>query len=332
MLTLLFILALLASIAGTVFASLKFSKTTGNYPKTEVGFRPFGLVGILAILLVIGGWNGYTTVDSGTIGVVTRFGKTVDTLQPGLHFINPLNEVHPIATRTLVVKPSEDASTKDLQTVHMEVTLAYHFDPSFAGYFYSQLQDATPNAVENKVIIPAVLEAMKAKSSLYDAPELVTNRAIVRDGIETYLQGKLAAYHIVPETVSITDFRFSKEYDAAIEAKQTAQQNAEKAANELVTVKVEAQKAEAVAKGTAAANVANAQGEATAILAKATAQAEANRKLASSITPELILNKAIEKWDGVRPMVEGGKAGLLLQLPATHARKGAAEAKDDDNQ
>lgn len=78
-------------------------------------------------------------------------------------------------------------------------------------------------------------------------------------------------------------------------------------------------------------NVADAEGEAKAILTKATAQAEANRKLAASITPELILNKAIEKWDGVRPMVEGGKSGLLIQLP-TMPRKGtAAEPKDDDN-
>jgi regulator of protease activity HflC (stomatin/prohibitin superfamily) len=142
---------------------------------------------------------------------------------------------------------------------------------------------------------------------------------------------RLTQYHIVVETVSITDFKFTKEYDASIEAKVKAMQDAERAQNELVKVKIEAEKAEAEAKGKALANVADAEGEAKAIIAKANAQAEANRKLAASITPELILNKAIEKWDGTRPMVEGGNSGLLIQLPPTRARKGSAAAADKDS-
>lgn len=288
MLTLIFIVLLLAAIAGTVFASLRVDD--GNFT-----FRPFGLIGILAIALVIVGWNSYSEVNAGTIGVVTRYGKVTRTVEPGLHFVSPLEEVHAISTRTLVVKPSEDASTKDLQTVHMEVTLTYHFDREYASFFYTQLNDASPNAVENKVVIPAVLEAMKAKSSLYDAPELVTNRAVVRDGIETFLREKLSVYHIVPETTSITDFRFSKEYNDAIEAKQTAQQDAEKAENELKKIKIQAEQQIAQAKG----------------------EAEALRAQKEQITPELLQLRMIEmlmkKWDGKLPEnYFGGSAPLPI--------------------
>lgn len=94
----------------------------------------------------------------------------------------------------------------------------------------------------------------------------------------------------------------------------------------LTQKKTEAEQVEAEAKGRAAANAAEAEGEAKAIIFKADAQAKANRELAASLTQALILNKAIEKWNGQRPMVEGGKGGLLIQLPALSN----TPAKDDE--
>lgn len=285
----LFFLLFVASLVATVFACLRFGKD-------DISFRPAGLAGLLAVFLVLSGWLSYTTVDSGTMGVVTRYGSVTRTVQPGLHFVAPfIDEVHAISTRTLVVKPSEDASSKDLQLVHMQVTLAYHFDSAYASYFYTQLNDSSENAVENKVVIPAVLEAMKSQSALYDAPELITKRPTVRDGIETFLQAKLAAYHIIPETVSITDFNFSKEYNDAIEAKQTAEQQAQQAENVLKKVKIQAEQ-----------QVAQAQGEAAALKAQK-----------EQITPELLQLRMIEmlkeKWNGELPTnYYGGQAPLPI--------------------
>jgi regulator of protease activity HflC (stomatin/prohibitin superfamily) len=250
----------------------------------------------------------YTEVDSGFVGVVYRQGAAVRAIQPGPHLLVPfLENVSYVSTKTLIWQPNEDGASSDLQQVTTQVTLAYHFDPAFAVYFATQLISNEPNSVENKAVNPAIVEAVKAVSAQYVATDLIQKRPLVRDGIDKMVTARLTQYHIVVETVSITDFKFTKEYNDSIEAKVKAMQDAERAQNELVKVKIEAEKAEAEAKGKALANVADAEGEAKAIIAKANAQAEANRKLAASITPELILNKAIERWDGVRPMVEGGK-------------------------
>jgi regulator of protease activity HflC (stomatin/prohibitin superfamily) len=87
--------------------------------------------------------------------------------------------------------------------------------------------------------------------------------------------------------------------------KAAAIQNAIRVENELRATKAEAAK-----------RVASAQGE-----------ADSNAKLSASITPELIqwrsLNiqeQAIQKWNGIRPMVESGTGGgLILQIPAPSA-------------
>ena len=320
------------SLLLTAFLSVKIESNRDGH---SVSFHPLrGIPGALLAVLFLTMCVSYTQVDSGSVGVVYRQGKAVRAIAPGPHLLVPFIESNSgVSNKTLVWQTNEDGASNDLQQVTTQVTLAYHFDPAYAIYFATQLISSEPNSVENKVVNPAIVEAVKAVTAQFNATDLIQKRALVRDGIESMVKVRLVQYHIVAETVSITDFKFTKEYNDSIEAKVKAQQDAERAENELVKTKVEAQKAEAEAKGTAAANVAAAEGEAKAIIAKADAQAKANRELAASITPELILNKAVDKWDGVRPMVESGKSGMLLELPAMSPRqrgKSTEEAKDDN--
>lgn len=281
----------------------------------------YGVLGFVLSLLPLALFMGYSPVNQGTVGVVTRMGKAVRTIGPGPHIITPFVEsVDPVSTKTLKVVVNEDASSLDLQQVHTEVTFTYHFDGSDKGiiYLFSNIIDNSPNAVENKIVIPAILEAIKATTAKYNVQELIEKRTEVRNNIEGLVKVRIAPHFVIGEDVSITDFRFSKDYEASIEAKQVAQQDAEKEQNILQKKKVQAEQAKVDAEGQANAAAAAADGEARAILLKANAQAEANRKLAASLTQTLILNKAIEKWNGQRPMVEGGGkgTGLLIQLPA----------------
>jgi prohibitin 2 len=177
-----------------------------------------------------------------------------------------------------------------LQVVHTEVTLAYHIDPNYATYVLVSLNEDA----ENRVIIPAILEAIKATTAQYDAQDLISRRPVVRDAIEAFVKARLEPYHVIAETTSITDFHFSNDYENAIEAKVTASQLAEKAQNDLARIKIEADQ-----------KVAAAEGEAKAL--------EAQK---SQITPELIQLRTIEmlrdKWDGRMPTVVSGNGGVPM--------------------
>jgi prohibitin 2 len=261
--------------------------------------------GLLLAFLFFAVFLSYTTVDAGYSAVVTRFGKVNRTFPPGLHFILPFVETaHPISTQTHVVKPDVGASSHDLQQVQTQVTLAYHFDPNYVAYIYTQLADSSDNAVENKVINPAILEAIKATTALYDAQDLIGKRPEVRNGIDSFVSARIGAYHIIAESVSITHFDFSNEYNAAIEAKVTAQQKAEKAQNDLTRIQVEAQQQIAQAKG----------------------EAEALRVQKEQITPELLQLRTIEmmreKWNGQLPEnYFGGSAPLPMMDVFRNGRK-----------
>jgi prohibitin 2 len=250
----------------------QYDKLNFNFHK---GYTGFGLAALFLFLML-----SFTSVASGTRSVVTRFGKVNRTLEPGAHLLIPFAEfTHDISVQTQTVKPSEDAASLDLQIVHAEVTLAYHYDPQYVDFAYSQLGGDGRDSVIN----PAILEAIKSRTAQYPASDLVAKRPLVRDGIDEFVKTRLAPYHIVVETVSITDFHFSKEYEDSIENKVVAIQKAEQAQNDLARIKIEADQ-----------KVAAAQGEASALKAQK-----------EQITPELLQLRTIEmldkKWDGHLP-------------------------------
>jgi prohibitin 2 len=285
--------------------------------------------GIIGAILFFTLFLSYQAVDAGNRGILKHFGRVVGNLEPGVHFCAPIGTtVTEFPVQSRIIQPNEEAASKDLQIVYFQVTFRYHIDPVFADYVFVQ-DNADP---ESRIISPAILEAVKSVTSQYEVQDLVGKRPQVRDGVEAFVTKSLQGTHIIAESTAITDFKFSKDYEAAIEAKQVAQQKAEQAVNDLQRIKVEAQQAQATAVGTAEAKVANANGEAESVLIVAKAKAEAQRLQKESITPELIQIRTLEllkdKWDGQFPTTFLGNGGnglnpanILIQPPALKKEK-----------
>ena len=78
-------------------------------------------------------------------------------------------------------------------------------------------------------MLPSIVnEVTKAIVAQYNAAELLTKRDIVSRQISHVLANRAAEFQILLDDVSITHLAFSKEYTAAVEAKQVAQQDAER--------------------------------------------------------------------------------------------------------
>ncbi|HEV2490635.1 MAG TPA: prohibitin family protein [Candidatus Acidoferrales bacterium] len=263
---------------------------------SAVRSAPWWILAAVALLALM----SFVTVDAGYRGVVLRFGATTGrVLNPGLHFILPFVETaQPISVQVQIEKLDSKASSHDLQEVHTQVTLAYWQDPCCVSDVWSELN----NDAVARVVIPAIQEAVKANTAHFDAEQLIANRPVVRDGIEGYVRQRLTAHHINVDAVSITDFNFSAEFNAAIEAKVTAAQNALKAENDLKRIQVEAEQ-----------KVTQAKAEAQALSVQRT-----------QITPELLQLRTIEMmqahWDGHLPDVYiGGANGALPMIDVLKA-------------
>jgi len=141
-----------------------------------------------------------------------------------------------------------------------------------------------------KIIKPAISNAVKAVTAHYNAEDLIVNRDQVRGQIDAHIRDALKTYRVVIDSVNITDFSFSPEYATAIEQKQVAQQKAQQAQYDLEKAKVVAQQR----------------------VVEAQAQAQAQKLLQETLTPELIQQQAIVKWNGVLPQVVGSNGVLPM--------------------
>ena len=266
--------------------------------KAIAGLVFFGLV----VILVAGVFMAYVIVQPGTVGVVTHFGEVQgEVLYEGLHWKMPVKtKVIPMSTRVQKLTTKASASSKDLQIVTYEVVLNYKIDKAKAYKVYQSLGAG----YRENIIEPAMEESVKSATARFTAEELITRRPEAKEVIFKDIKKRLRDNDIIVTDFSIVDFDFSKEFNRAITEKQVAEQRALRSANDLKRIKIEAQQAEATAKG-----------QALAKLEKARAEAEAQKLLRLTLSTELLMLRAIEKWDGQLPVVVGeSKGGAYLDI------------------
>ncbi|MDE0123086.1 MAG: prohibitin family protein [Bryobacterales bacterium] len=273
-----------------------------NIPRGSIGDSLSRILGggimpvVGLVVLVVVAFNSFQVVGAGERGVVfSKFGGVQEGVRgEGLQLKIPF--IHTIITVDVRIQKSEtdaSASSKDLQTVHSRIALNYHIAPDEAARIYQEVG----TLYKERLIDPSVQEAVKAATAQFTAEELITRRAEVSSLIKEMLAERLVPRNIVVDEFNIVDFNFSDVFNQAIEAKQTAEQEALKAQRDLERIKIEAEQ-----KVTAA-----------------TAEADSQRLQRETITESLLQLRAIEKWDGVLPQVTGG-AVPFIDLNAISAR------------
>lgn len=252
----------------------------------------YGIAALVIIILVIAAFP-FALISAGERGVVLRWGAVNRVLDEGLHWRTPIAEkVKKLEVRTQKFEADASSASKDLQTVHTKVALNFHLVPEQVGKLWAEIGED----YSDRVISPAIQESVKAATAKFTAEELITKRELVKDAIVAELKERLTPYHLLVETLNLTDFDFSPQFNQAIEAKVTAEQSALAAKNKLEQVKFEKEQ-----------RIAQAQGEAEAIRI----QAEALRE-----NSQLIQLEAVKRWDGELPKYMFGSAPLpFINIP-----------------
>ena len=249
----------------------------------------FSILGLFALIIIFGSFG---TVPAGNVGIKTRLGKVVGTVEPGLYVKLPIVEhVTQMDVQTQKDQADATAASNDLQSVTATVAVNYHVESADAFKIFSNIGAD----YADRVISPAIQESVKSITANYTAEQLITEREKVREDILNLLTTKLQVYGVQTDSLNIVNFAFSQQFNQAIEAKVTAQQNALAAKNKLDQIQYEAQQTVATAK---------AQAEAIQIQAQA---------INSQGGADYVSLQAIAKWDGHLPvqMVPGSTVPFI---------------------
>ncbi|NBD21221.1 prohibitin family protein [Aquabacterium fontiphilum] len=241
--------------------------------------------------------NPVSVISAGERGVKTTFGKPDDQVYgPGIHFKVPLAQrMHVMDVRIQKGEGEGNAASRDLQSVHTRIAINYHLDPGRVVDVFRNIGPTTEVAAE-RIIVPAVQEAVKAITARFTAEELITRRTEVRNEIGELLKEKMGRHGLVLDEFAIVDFAFSRAFSEAIEAKVRAEQEKLKAERDLLRIEVEAKQK----------------------VTSARAEAEALALQRQQITSDLLAlrrveneREAIRKWDGKLPNVTSGAVPFI---------------------
>ena len=239
-------LAILLLIVATLLAFVRVPSATGGIGPRSKGILISMMVGAALIFAIL---SSLTTVSSGAVGVQVVFGK-VDTdgyLGEGLHLKNPFAVVHEMSVRTQTYtmsavsdegrKSGDDALeviSSDGLTLKIEVSVPYRLIPSAAATVYQKFGEE----YEESVVRPSIRSAMREAFSKYSAQEAYgTKREEAKHLALEKLRSTIeelvtkAGYKgaaIDAEQALIRDIKLPASVKNSIEAKISAQQDAER--------------------------------------------------------------------------------------------------------
>lgn len=275
---------------------------------------------VALIVVIILAFSMIKTVPTGYTGILTSFGKVEpNTVSAGVHVIAPWQKIVKLDNRTQKVSVETDTFSKDIQQVKVSLAVNFCIDQATAQELYKTVG---VNYYES-VVLPRILENVKAVVAEYSAENLVAKRGELSDEILTRLTDDAAAYGINIISISVEDIDFTDEFTDAVERKQVATQNKLAAETEQAQKTMEEQAAadraviSAKAKAEQDVIAANAELEVTKIQAEAALyagekEAEMNKRIAESLTPNLVKYYYIKQWEGVLPKTVLGEDNSFM--------------------
>jgi len=269
---------------------------------------------VIGIFLLAGLWSSFIIIKPGDAGVVFNIlsGKLY-TVDQGLTMRIPwITRVqnYPVALRTYtMVKRGEeggahgddsiDLPTSDGQHIKQDISVTYNTDLEHAADVFRSFRGSPIEDIENTIVrrmIITIAQNISGKMPLTDI--ISTKREVIQKEVYDKLRGELGKFGFNIDTVNWGASYLPEEIEKALREKMSAQQAAQKAQYTLQEKRTLAE-----------AEVAEAEG-----------RARANEIVRATLTPLILQQKSIEKWNGVLPQYLGG-AVPFLQIPGVEQPK-----------
>ena len=277
------------------------------------------LSALIVVVVLAAVYSSFAVIKPGNVGVVfNRFSGSLRAAGQGVVWRIPwVTQVqsYPVALRTYTMvrrnaegsergDDSIDLPTKEGQHIRQDISVTYNTSQEKAADVFRSFRGADISDIEATFIRRTIITVSQNAAGQMSLTDLISNqRGTLQENIQNDLQREMNKMGFVVDKVNLGASHLPDAIEKQMQQKMAAQQQAQQADYEL-------QRQQTLAK----AKVAEAEGEAQSTLVKAKAQAEANSLLQQTLSPLLIQNKAIERWNGTLPQFTGGGAVPFLNL------------------
>jgi len=208
--------------------------------------RGIGLL-LLAVLAVITAGSSTSCVRTGHVGVVSVFGRvTGRTLAEGIHIVNPVSNVTELSIKTQEIKEKAAVPSREGLVMGVEASILYHLDKGQAATVYQQMGPTYADIL----LIPTFRSAIRAITAGNTAASLYSDgRESIAQQILEDVRRQVGPRGIIVENVLLRDLQLPETLKHAIEAKQQAEQEAQRMEFVLQREKQEAERKRVEARG-----------------------------------------------------------------------------------
>ena len=255
------------------------------------------LLVVIATMMAVSCCCSCNRIDAGYEGIkVNLYGsnKGVDdvALVTGMVWYNPFTtSVYEYPTFVQTVDyPPFSINAKDGSSFTVDPTISLKIIDGCAADVFKKYRKDDIEDVINTTLYNYVKNAFRIQLNSYTTDELVSKREEFERAIEERLAKELEQENFHLEQMT-SGLQYPSTLVAAIDAKIKAVQDALKIENEVKAVEANAKKA-----------IAEAEGAAKALKIKGDAEAEYNRKISALLSPLIINQEMIDKWDGKLPV------------------------------
>lgn len=280
--------------------------------------------GVLAVSVVAGlgiGMKSFNQVQPGYVGVVYSMNGGIqgEVLSQGAHFVSPLHKVKQYSVATEQGYLSKDAKegskqddsfdipTADGKMVNVDLEYSYHFDVDTLPETFTRFKGQDGQTIEETFMRGKLKTWAGEVSSKFSVIDIFgEKRTDLNTAVLEHVRNKFAEYGIVIDTISFSRIDVDAQTEKAIQDKINKQQELETAKLAKEKADIENQQSIAKAQADAEQKKIQAQADADAQLIRAEAEAEANKKVAASLTADILQSEYLQKWDGKLPTYQGG--------------------------
>ncbi|MDF2858969.1 MAG: band 7 protein, partial [Neobacillus sp.] len=293
----------------------------------------------VVVILVLGVITMTEKIEPGYKGVVYSLNGGIkdEVLDQGLQIVMPWEQVtqYPVSTETVYLTKGSDGgstsdgsfniNTYDGKSVNVDVVYSYKMESEKLPHIFTKFRRQTHEEIQAGYLKTQIKSVMQEVSTLYSVLGVYAeNRAEITTEMQNLLKKRLEVDGIIIENFSLSDVRPDKETLLSLQKIADAQNQQEFLKREQKNKEQEAINAKIEAEGKKNVAIVQAEADAEQTRIRAEAQAKANQLLSESLTPAIIQDNWIKRWDGIMPKVSGAN-NSIVQIPGDIFTEGAQE-------